>query len=48
MPTTNNISSTIASDLTNAMTDFSVESKSTDGPTDQKETTWMNTNWPQW
>ena len=33
-----NISSAVASDLTNAMTDFSVPIKSTDGPTDQKET----------
>ena len=41
----NKIDSMVASDLTNAMTDFSVDSASTDGPTDQKETTWMDTEW---
>ena len=42
------ISSAIASDLTTAITDYSVDTTQTDGATDQKETTWMNTNWPQW
>ncbi len=39
----NRIASTSASDLTNAMTDFSVDSQSTDGATDQKETRWNHT-----
>ena len=39
----NKIDSMIASDLTNVMPTFDVASQSTDGPTDQKETTWMNT-----
>ena len=37
------IDSAVASDLTSAMTDFSVASETTDGPTEQKETTWINT-----
>ena len=36
------IASTVASDLTNAMTDFSVDSQQTDASTDQKETTWKD------
>jgi len=47
MPQTN-IESAIASDLTNAITDYSVATKTTDGATDQKETTWMNPNWTQY
>ena len=47
MPQTD-ISSAEASDLTNAMTDYSVDSATTDAAADQKETTWMNTNWSQW
>ena len=43
-----NITSTVASDLTNAMTDYSVDIARTDGATDQKETEWMNTNYSQW
>ncbi len=39
----NRIDSTVASDLTNAMTDFSVDSQTTDAAQDQKETTWMDT-----
>ena len=39
----NRITSTIASDLTNAMTDFSVDSATTDGPTGQDKFEWMNT-----
>ncbi len=44
MPETK-IDSAVESDLTNAMTDYSVAAESTDGPTDQKETSWMNTEW---
>ncbi len=40
---TYNVDETLASNLTNAMTDFSVDSQSTDGATDQKETAWINT-----
>ena len=43
-----NISSAVASDLTGAMTDYSVDTATTEGATDQKETTWMNTHWTQW
>ncbi len=41
------IDSMIASDLTNTITDFSVDSQSTDGASDQKETTWIDTNFNQ-
>ena len=44
MPETK-IDSAVASDLTNAMTDFSVDPVSTDGPSDQKETVWRNEKW---
>lgn len=44
----NTISSAEASDLKNAMTDFSVDTQSTDSASEQKETTWMNENWPQY
>lgn len=47
MPQTD-IDSAIASDLTNAVTDYSVDSKDTDAAGEQKETTWTNTNWPQY
>jgi len=43
----NTINSAVTSDLTNAMTDFSVDAQTTDAATDQKETTWININWPQ-
>jgi len=46
MPDTN-ISSAIASDLTNAITDFSVAAQSTDGAGSTKETTYQNTDWSQ-
>jgi len=46
MPETD-IGSAIASDLTNAVTDYSVDSQSTDGSGDQKETTYQNTSWTQ-
>ena len=39
------IDSAVASDLTNAITDFSVAPETTDGPTDAKETTWMDDEW---
>ena len=39
----NKISSMVASDLTNVVQDFSVASQSIDGPTGQKENTWINT-----
>ena len=32
----------VASNLQNAVTDFSVTQQITDGPTDQKETFWMD------
>jgi len=41
------IGSASASDLTNAMTDYSVDTESTDGTQDQEETRWMNDNWTQ-
>jgi len=47
MPTTD-ISSAVASDLTNTMTDYSVDSVSTDAPTGQKEFEWMNTHFNEW
>ena len=34
-------------DLTNTQPDYSVDSQETDGPTDQKETKYINTNWAQ-
>ena len=45
---TTGIAGAVASDLTGAMTDYSVDAVSTEGATDQKETTWMNTNWTQY
>ena len=46
MPETD-ISSAVASDLTTAMTDFSVDTTATDGAFEQKETIWTNDTWPQ-
>ena len=46
MPETD-IGSAVASDLTTAMTDYSVDTQSTDGTTDQKETRYQITNWNQ-
>ena len=46
MPETD-IASAVASDLTNAITDYSVDSKDTDGAEAQKETTYQNTDWAQ-
>jgi len=44
MPDTD-IGSSVASDLTNAMTAYSVDSQDTDGIQDQPETTWQMTEW---
>jgi len=46
MPETD-IGQTSASDLTNAFTDYSVDSSSTDGAGSEKETTYQNTDWAQ-
>ncbi len=46
--TENKIESAIASDLTNAMTDFSVTSQSTDAGGDQKEFEWMDDKFPDY
>ena len=46
MPETD-IASAVASDLTNAITDYSVDSIETDGAGAQKETTWQMTDWAQ-
>ena len=42
------VGSSVASDLKNAMTSYSVDPQKTDGPTDQKETEWMNTEFDQY
>jgi len=34
-------------DMTNEVTDYSVDTETTDGAADQKETTWTNTEWTQ-
>jgi len=47
MPQTD-ISSAVASDLTGAMTDYSVAPVSTEGAADQKETEWMNAKFTQY
>ncbi len=47
MPETD-ISSTIATDLSSTVKDFSVDTKITDGATDQKETTWTNEKWSEY
>ena len=46
MPDTD-IGSSVASDLANAITDFSVDPQDTDGQQDQEETTYQNTNWSE-
>ncbi len=43
-----NIANAVASDLTNAVTNYAVATSETDAATDQKETEWTNTNWTQW
>lgn len=47
MPETD-IAGAVASDLTTAMTDFSVAPQTTDAAGEQDETTWTNTNWSQY
>ena len=47
MPETK-IGSTEASDLKNAVTDYSVDAETTDGPSDQKRNLWMNENFNQY
>ena len=47
MPETK-ISSAVESDLTNAISDYSVDSKETDGAGDQLETYYDNSNWSQY
>jgi hypothetical protein len=44
--TENRIASMEASDLSSAMTAFSVDQALTDGATEQKETRWQDTDWP--
>jgi hypothetical protein len=46
--TEHRIDSAIASDLSSAMTDFSVDAARTDAQGEQKETTWMDTRWSTW
>lgn len=43
-----NIGKSTVSDLTNAVTSYSVDTVTIDGPTGQKETTYMNPNWTQY
>lgn len=42
------IGSAVASDLKNAVTDYSVSTQSTDGVSDQKETTFQTEKWTKW
>ena len=42
-----NLGQAVASDLTNVIKPFSVPSETTDGPSDQKETTWIDTEWSE-
>ena len=42
------ISSAVASDLTNVVSDVTVASQITDGPSDTKETEWTNPNWSKY
>ena len=42
------IGQSTASDLTNAITDYSVDSQNTDAASETKETTWINSNWSQY
>ena len=42
-----NLGQAVASDLTNVIKPFSVPSERTDGPSDQKETTWIDTEWSE-
>ncbi len=47
MTTDKNIGAAVASNLKDAMTSFSVPLAETDAAQEQKETEWMNTDWPQ-
>jgi hypothetical protein len=38
----------VASNLTSAITDFSVDTKQTDGASESPETRWQNNEWTQW
>ena len=42
-----NLDNAVASDMTNAVADVTVDPLNTDGATGQKETTWQNTKWSQ-
>ncbi len=42
------VTASVASDLTNVVTDFSVDTATTDAGSDQKETAWMNTKYSQY
>jgi len=44
----NRISSMVASDLTNAVEDYSVDPDNLDSPQDQDETSWTNSNWARY
>ena len=44
---TTDISSAVASDLTTAISDYSVDTQNTDGATGQKETEYQNSDWSQ-
>ncbi len=46
--TEQNLTNAVASDLTNAITDYTVDGQSTDAAADQKETKWENTEWSQY
>lgn len=41
------IKNTVSSDLSSAMAAYSVDTQATDGPTDQKETSWITSTWNQ-
>ena len=41
------VTTSVASDLKNAITEYSVDEQHTEGATDQKETTWMDTDFGQ-
>lgn len=42
------ITKTITSDMTNVVDDVTVDTRSTDGVSDQKETIWQNSNWTEY
>lgn len=43
-----NIDNAVASGLTNAVDNYSVNTSTTDAATGHEETSWFNTNWSQW